>query len=81
MDYALNGTFTPGIMGEWRFDKRSYGQSPPTRNLADPPPAMQNDLVRLLISIINDATSTIPGWDDYVISGHASQTWDGTLPS
>ncbi|KAK9831741.1 hypothetical protein WJX74_007749 [Apatococcus lobatus] len=81
MDYALNGTFTPGIMGEWRFDKRSYGQSPPPRNLAEPPVGMKNDLVRSLIAIINEATATIPGWDDYVISGRALQTWDGRLPS
>lgn len=81
MDYALNGTFTPGLIGEWRFDKRSYGQKPPPRNLADPPAGMTNDLVRSLINIINNATKTIPGWDDYVSSGHASQSWDGQLPS
>ena len=79
MDYALNGTFTPGIMGEWRFDKRSYSQSPPPRNLSQPPSGMKNDLVRLLVDIINEATAEIPGWDEYVISGRASQVWDGKI--
>lgn len=81
MDYALNGTFTPGVIGEWRFDKRSYGHTPPPRNLPEPPAGMENDLVRLLMRIINEATATIPGWDDYVATGQAAQTWDGTLPS
>ena len=38
-DYTLDGVFTPGKIGAWRFDKRSYmGQSPP-RNLSLPPKA------------------------------------------
>lgn len=44
-DYSLNGTFTPGIFGEWRFDKRSYAALPPPRNLGQPPVNMKNDLV------------------------------------
>ncbi len=72
MDYALNGTFTPGVMGEWRWDKRIYTQSPPPRNLSPPPDGMQNDLVGQLITIINEATAAIPGWDDYARSGRAS---------
>lgn len=42
------GTFTPGKYGEWRFDKRSYAQLPPPRHLSDPPPGMDNELVRIL---------------------------------
>ena len=38
----------PGKYGEWRFDKRSYAQLPPPRHLGDPPPGMDNELVRIL---------------------------------
>eukprot|EP00889_Picochlorum_renovo_P007333 jgi/Picre1/34363/NNA_001834.t1 len=43
MDYAKNGTFTPGKYGEWRFDKRSYSTTPLPRNLDPPPDGVQND--------------------------------------
>lgn len=36
-DYTLKGEFTPGKIGAWRFDKRSYSQFPPPRNLPLPP--------------------------------------------
>ena len=45
-DYTKDGTFTPGKVGEWRFDKRTYSQVPPPRNLGEPPPGMKNNLVR-----------------------------------
>lgn len=35
--------------------------------------------VRRLISVINEATSAIPGWDDYARSGIARQLWDGNI--
>ena len=44
-DYTLDGTFTPGKIGAWRFDKRSYADKPPPRNLGPPPPGMKNELV------------------------------------
>lgn len=47
MDYTLKGEFTPGKYGEWRFDKRTYHQQPPPRNLGMPPAGIQNELVRL----------------------------------
>lgn len=37
----------------------------------------KNDLVRKLIDAINEATNTIPGWDDYIVNRKASQMWDG----
>ena len=37
-DYDENGVFTPGKVGKWRFDKRSYMAGIPPKNL-DPPPA------------------------------------------
>ncbi len=40
------GKFMPGKYGEWRFDKRSYAQMPPPRHLGDPPPGMENELVK-----------------------------------
>ena len=80
MDYTLDGTFTPGKYGEWRFDKRSYGEKPIPRNLGPPPDGMQNDLVRHLINAFNEATDAIPDWDSYVKSGHAKILWNGEFP-
>ena len=37
MDYTLEGEFTPGKYGAWRFDKRTYAAMPPPRRLAAPP--------------------------------------------
>lgn len=73
MDYTLDGKFTPGVFGQWRFDKRTYAMRPPPRNLEAPPTGMDNGLVRFLINAINEATNTIPGWDEYVQSGFAAQ--------
>eukprot|EP00892_Ulva_mutabilis_P011770 jgi/Ulvmu1/8966/UM005_0057.1 len=73
MDYTLAGVFTPGVFGQWRFDKRSYAFKPPPRNLADPPAGMENDLVRFLIKAINEATDAIPGWDEYSKTGMATE--------
>ncbi|KAL4519320.1 hypothetical protein Ndes2526A_g00413 [Nannochloris sp. 'desiccata'] len=79
MDYTLDGVFTPGKYGEWRFDKRSYSQKPPPRNLGEPPEKMGNELVRHLIHAINEATNAIPGWDEYVKTGVAKEIWDGVI--
>ncbi|KAG2489813.1 hypothetical protein HYH03_011762 [Edaphochlamys debaryana] len=49
----------------WEFDKRKYSQKPPPRNLPMPPPIVKNNLVRLIVSMINEATENIPCWDDY----------------
>ncbi|KAL4418900.1 hypothetical protein ABPG77_004053, partial [Micractinium sp. CCAP 211/92] len=40
---------------------------------------MKNELVRHLIHAINEATSVIPGWDDYAKTGVAKQLWDGVV--
>ncbi|CAD7698291.1 unnamed protein product, partial [Ostreobium quekettii] len=53
MDYTLEGVFTPGVVGKWRFDKRSYAARPPARHLGEPPPGMSNRLVRLMIDMFN----------------------------
>jgi hypothetical protein len=79
MDYTKDGVFTPGKYGEWRFDKRTYASLPPPRNLGEPPPGMPNALVRHLVAAINEASSHIPGWDDYAATGVAKQLWDGKL--
>lgn len=50
----------------WRFDKRDYADKPPPRNLEPPPAFVQNDLVRHIISMVNEATAAIPCWDEYV---------------
>ncbi|KAK9833448.1 hypothetical protein WJX81_006347 [Elliptochloris bilobata] len=78
MDYTLEGQFTPGKIGAWRFDKRSYAGKPPPRKLGEPPKGMTNELTRHLIHAINEATEAIPGWDVYAATGRATQLWDGT---
>lgn len=50
----------------WKFDKRSYMDAPPPRNLEPPPANVQNDLARLIIRMFNEATDNIPCWDEYV---------------
>lgn len=78
MDYDLQGRFTPGKVGEWRFDKRTYHVDPPPRRLDDPPQGLQNDLVRRLLAAINEATEMIPGWDDYAKTRRTNgKYWDG----
>ncbi|EIE23811.1 hypothetical protein COCSUDRAFT_47447 [Coccomyxa subellipsoidea C-169] len=80
MDYnATTGEHMPGKYGEWRFDKRSYAQVPPPRHLDAPPDLVSNELVRKLIDVINEATSAIPGWDDYAATGVAKQLWNGNF--
>ena len=79
MDYTLDGQFTPGKYGEWRFDKRSYSDKPLPRNLGPPPEGMQNDLVRHLIKAFNEATDAIPDWDSYEKTGRAKVLWDGVV--
>lgn len=76
-DYTLQGKFTPGKVGAWRFDKRSHSQRPPPRHLSLPPRGMTNKLVRKLIDAINEASDAIPGWDDYHSTGVAKLLWDG----
>lgn len=61
-DYSLKGELTYGKIGEWRFDKRSYLQVAPPRNLSLPPPGVPESVVRL-VKMVNEATANIPGWD------------------
>ena len=35
--------------------------------------------MRHLIHAINEASSKIPGWDEYAQTGRATQHWDGVL--
>ena len=73
MDYTLDGVFTPGKIGAWRYDKRSFSGRPMPRNLDLPPEKMPNELVRFLIKAFNEATDAIPGWDTYAKTGTATQ--------
>lgn len=77
MDYTLQGVFTPGQMGQWRFDKRTYAVVPPPRNLSEPPAGCKNELVRHLIRAMNEATNTIPDWEGYEKKLVATKLWDG----
>ncbi|PON97618.1 Hydroxyproline O-arabinosyltransferase [Trema orientale] len=62
-DYNLKGELTYGKIGEWRFDKRSFLSSPPPKNLSLPPPGVPESVVRL-VTMVNEATANIPGWDN-----------------
>ncbi|CAN4119757.1 unnamed protein product [Withania somnifera] len=61
-DYNMKGELTYGKIGEWRFDKRSYLRGPPPKNLSLPPPGVPESVVRL-VSMVNEATANIPGWE------------------
>ena len=60
-DYTLDGKFTPGQIGAWRFDKRSYMASAPPKNLPLPPKGVP-ELVVTLIKSINEASANLPNW-------------------
>ena len=62
MDYDLDGVFTPGKIGAWRFDKRSYSHAYPPKKIPDPPKGMNNDLVRALVDAVNEASAALPDW-------------------
>ena len=62
-DYTLEGVFTPGKFGAWRFDKRSYMGGAPPRNLTMPPKGT-NPVVVKLMEMVNEATENIPGWTE-----------------
>ena len=76
---GMQGEFTPGKYGDWRFDKRTYAQLPPPRRLSSPPNGMSNELVRHLVDAINEATTAIPNWDDYAKTGVARELWNGEV--
>ena len=63
MDYTMEGEFTPGKIGEWRFDKRSYANEYPPKNLALPPKGVP-ELVVMLVKAVNEASANIPGWPE-----------------
>ncbi|KAH9619037.1 hypothetical protein KSS87_009869 [Heliosperma pusillum] len=44
-DFMIQGELTYGKIGEWRFDKRSYDQVAPPRNLTMPPPGVSQSVV------------------------------------
>ncbi|KAJ6315386.1 hypothetical protein OIU78_018806 [Salix suchowensis] len=60
--WDLEGELTYGKIGEWRFDKRSHLSGPPPKNLSLPPPGVPESVVRL-VTMVNEATANIPGWD------------------
>ncbi|KAG0478809.1 hypothetical protein HPP92_013528 [Vanilla planifolia] len=61
-DFSLKGELTYGKIGEWRFDKRSYVDGPPPRNLSLPPNGVLESVVAL-VKRVNEATANIPGWE------------------
>ncbi|XP_073271256.1 hydroxyproline O-arabinosyltransferase 3-like [Primulina huaijiensis] len=61
-DYDLKGKLTYGKIGEWRFDKRSFGDGPPPRNLSMPPLGVPESVVTL-VKMVNEASANIPNWE------------------
>ncbi|KAF8396251.1 hypothetical protein HHK36_017866 [Tetracentron sinense] len=51
-DYSLMGELTYGKTGEWSFDKRSYLDGPPPRNLSLPPPGVPESVVAIVIESV-----------------------------
>jgi hypothetical protein len=62
-DYDLNGAFTPGKIGQWRFDKRQWMSSVPPKNLPLPPAGCDNELVKRLVEMVNEASASLPYWE------------------
>lgn len=63
-DYTLEGVFTPGKIGAWRFDKRTFGNNPPPRNLSLPPDGAP-ETVFAIIRMVNNATASLPDWPEW----------------
>lgn len=53
----------------WSFEKRDYMFKPPPRNFPAPPATVDNDMLRVLVDAVNEATQNIPCWDEYVKTG------------
>jgi len=71
LTYPLRYNSTGGMTEKeedtvWKFDKRSYMEKPPPKNLPDPPVNVDNDLARIIIRMVNEATNNIPCWDLYL---------------
>uniref|UniRef100_A0A2P2QQU2 Uncharacterized protein MANES_04G158600 n=1 Tax=Rhizophora mucronata TaxID=61149 RepID=A0A2P2QQU2_RHIMU len=61
-DYDLQGKLMYGKIGEWRFDKRSFLNGPPPKNVPLPPPGVPESVVTL-VKMVNEATANISNWD------------------
>ncbi|GLI67444.1 hypothetical protein VaNZ11_011637 [Volvox africanus] len=72
--YDKDGNMTDNsTLAVYTFDKRDYSVKPPPRNLPEPPPFVQNNLVRLIVAMVNEATENIPCWDDYVATSKVAK--------
>lgn len=60
-DYTLKGVHMPGKFGEWRFDKRTYSEKYPPKNLTLPPKGVPETVVQLIESI-NEAAANSRIW-------------------
>lgn len=62
----IQGELTYGKIGEWRFDKRSYDDIPPPRNLSLPPPGVPESVVSSL-SAFNVQTLLLHNWSGSIL--------------
>lgn len=67
-DYTKDGDFTPGKVGQWRFDKRRFSSRYPPKTYP-PAPVKVPPLTKKLIEIIMEAANAIPGWPDDPLDG------------
>jgi hypothetical protein len=71
--FAANGSMTfEKNESVWTFQKRDYSEHPPPKNLVEPPANVDHDLMRKLIRMFNEATASIPCWDDYIKTSKAA---------
>ena len=54
-EFNMQGELTYGKIGEWRFDKRSYDNTIPPRNLPLPPPGVPESVVCFLSPLKSQA--------------------------
>lgn len=51
--------------GDWWWNKREFTMTPPPRHLLEPSSHVDNELAHVLTRLMNEATSSIPCWEEY----------------
>jgi hypothetical protein len=62
MDFDLDGTPTPGKIGQWHYDKRMHTHEYPPKVIPEPPKGMDNDLIRAFVNAMNEVAAALPDW-------------------
>ncbi|PSC67539.1 manganese resistance 1 [Micractinium conductrix] len=64
-DYDEQGTFTPGKVGHWHWDKRDWTDKYIPRDFPMPPEGCNNEAVKELIRRVNEAAGNLPRWAEF----------------